>query len=112
MNFLKGWQELGLDTSPDINSGDASGAVAGPWSIDATKQTRSDARVTTFVTTYPRPRIHIVNNMRVTKLVLAPEVSGQPRRVAGFNVCIPFLLSVAKLTNLDARSKRWQNILR
>ncbi|KAF7561251.1 hypothetical protein G7046_g2876 [Stylonectria norvegica] len=83
-NALDGWAELGIPLNEDLNTGSAAGAMIVPSSMTSQDQSRSDARQAHFDPIQSRDNLHILSQMRVTRLVMAPQTNaGGDRRITG-----------------------------
>ncbi|KAL0944494.1 GMC oxidoreductase [Colletotrichum truncatum] len=80
-NVLRGLSEIGVAISPDVNSGDPTGAMVVASSMSPSNQTRSDARTAYFDTAISRSNLHVVTGQTVKRLVLGLPGSPPRRRV-------------------------------
>lgn len=104
-NVFRGFQEVGIQTSRDINDGDATGAAIVPSSLDARNQTRSDARTAYYDPAISRSNLHVLIGYSVTRLILgAPnKLEGGRRRVVGVEVGQPLSAPISKPVFVPAR---------
>ncbi|CAM1503092.1 Fc.00g078680.m01.CDS01 [Cosmosporella sp. VM-42] len=83
-NLMRAWIEVGVPANEDNNNGHAAGAYVLPSSMDSVDQSRSDARAAHFDPIHNRPNLHILTQMRVTKLLWAPKSTTTTiRRISG-----------------------------